>query len=135
MTNSEMMFKLLGIPTKEIHITKEEEVQKLIDSKECMNGINHFPYIQIGTAEILGGTLAERCAICGYEVPPTEETTIEEIKENIENNVTLILMKDIIVVMADEGKYYQCEDDPNYTLPVDTDLSEIIDDVEINDLR
>lgn len=135
MTNSEIMFKLLGFPTKEIHIDTKEEVQKLIDSKSCMTGYYHFPCIQIGAVEILGGTFAERCAICGYEVPPTRETTIEEIKENIENNVTLILMKDIIVVMADEGKYYQCEGDPNYTLPVETDLSEIIDDVEINDLR
>ena len=33
MTNSEIMFKLLGFPTKEIHIDTKEEVQKLIS--EC----------------------------------------------------------------------------------------------------
>jgi hypothetical protein len=118
--------------TRDIHTLSQSE------KEECCNGFNSAIRIETENLIVTGGTLHERCLLTDADVdmPNTlTETTIEEILEtNKEEEVTLYILEDIILVFSDVR--YESTEERTYCLPIDTDIRIIEStDIEINDLR
>lgn len=118
--------------TKNIHELTESE------KEECKNGLNAAIHIETENCVVTGGTLRERCLITDSDIDMADtlkETTIDEILEtNKEEEVTLYILEDVILVFSDI--HYESNEERTYFLPLEIDLSKLSStDIEINDLR
>ena len=137
MTTEERLLKVLfNIPgpkkTKNIHDLTEEE------RKNCSNGYNACINIIVDDFIVTGGTLRERCLLTNSDINMENTlqitTTDEILKVNEEEEITLYIFDDLIIVLSDV--HYESNEDGTYYLPIETDLTIFEEtDIEINDLR
>lgn len=136
MTAEERMLNILfpSYPTETKNICELTEEER----KTCSNGYNTSIEIITDGFIVTGGTLKERSLLTNSDinmVNTLQETTTDEIlKVNEEEEITLYIFDDLIIVLSDI--HYESTEDRTYYLPIETDLT-IFEgtDIEINDLR
>ena len=127
-----ILFPSYPTETKNIRELTEEEIKK------CVDGYNTSIKIIIDGFNVTGGTLKERCLLTKSDINmenTLRATTIDEIlKVNEEEEITLYIFDDLIMVLSDI--YFESNEDRTYYLPIETDLAVFEGtDIEINDLR